>query len=442
MKSKESLLFFIRINIGGSTQISFVGGAVYNGVMNRMSWINTKIKTVGALLSNPKIVMAGPAMDLFLCNYLRKFKVKDIEGKLVLHSHLPPLNSPAFSRFIEEHLLARTTGPSHAQIGLTNLCPQNCQYCYNKNRKGVLLDTSSIMSLIDDLKKMGVFWIGFTGGEPLLNKDLLKITEHVGDNCASKLFTTGCTLTSQMANDLRKAGLYSVSVSLDHWTEDIHDLGRGYKGAFKTALKAIELFKETGGIHVSVSSVLSVDMIRNGQVETFLHFLERLGVDEAWISETKPSIEAFWDKKFVITEADRLYLVALQDRYNKKNGITVNYLSHFEGKEHFGCNAGHKMIYIDSFGEVGPCVFTPITFGNIKNASIENIFFEMKKRFPSEGSCFINKNYTLLQKYNSGEYPIPREATLEMMKEVKFDSYSKFYELYYGKSARPIDESL
>ena len=111
-------------------------------------------------------------------------------------------------------------------------------------------------------------------------------------------------------------------------------------------------------------------MIRGGQVEGFLQFLKGLEVDEAWLSEVKPSIEAFWDDNLIITEEDRLKLVRLQDRYNAGGRMTVNYLGHFEGKECFGCNAGHKMVYVDAFGEVSPCVFTPMSFGNVQTGSL------------------------------------------------------------------------
>jgi MoaA/NifB/PqqE/SkfB family radical SAM enzyme len=400
------------------------------GTRIRMSKFQAKINLAKALLSNPRILKAGPRMDLFLLTYLRKFKIKNIGGKLVIHSHLPPLNSPAYARFIDEHLLAKTNGPSHAQIGVTNLCPQNCAYCYNKNRTGRLLDTDNILQLIQNLKKLGVFWIGFTGGEPLLNKDLVKIVENVGDSCASKLFTTGCTLTRQLAIDLKMAGLFSVSISLDSQNEKEHDSIRGYSGAFRTALKAIEIFKSISGLHVSVSSVLSRNMINNHEVESFLDYLANLGVDEAWLSETKPSIDAYWNRDFVITEEERLALVSIQDKYNKWDRMTVNYLGHFEGREHFGCNAGRKMIFIDPFGEVSPCVFTPFSFGNITEASIDSIYTEMTNCFPSEGDCFINKNYPLFQKYYKGQYPIPRTDSLQLMKEVAFRSPSKFYQIY------------
>lgn len=386
---------------------------------------------VKALLANYRMVRVKPSLNLFLYHYLQKFKPIDLDGNLIIHSHLPPLNSKAYSRFVTEHLLRQSAGPSHAQIGLTNACPQNCLYCYNKNRRGQTMATAEILELIRRLKKMGVVWLGFTGGEPLLNKDIIEILESAGDDVTLKLFTTGCTLTKQLAADLRRAGLVYVSVSLDHWQERKHDEARRYPGAFQTALKAIEIFKGLGNVHLSVSSVLSRDMIRNGQVEEFLQFLIDLEVHEAWLSEAKPSVAAYWHKELVITEEERLKVCQLQDQYNQMGTITVNYLGHFEGREHFGCNAGHKMVYVDAFGELSPCVFTPMTFGNIREKSIETLFADMKRCFPSEGTCFINKNFELIHKYVRDDAIVSPEDSFALMREVQFEPRSRFFKLYY-----------
>lgn len=398
-----------------------------------MSTIKNRLTLTTALLSKPQILKAKPSINWFLLQYLRKFRAIKVGDNLILHSHLPPLNSKAYTRFIKEHLLLKIDGPSHAQIALTNACPQNCEYCYNKDRKGKVIDTKTIKKVIKDLKEMGVFWLGFTGGEPLLQKDIVKITESVGDDCAIKLFTTGCTLSKQLAKDLRNAGLFSVSVSLDHWQEEEHDKVRKYQGAFQTALKAIEIFKDIGGVHVGVSAVLSKDMIKKNQVEEFLDFLIGMEIHEAWLSECKPSIEDFWTDDLVISEQERLKLVKLQDRYNKEGRITVNYLAHFEGKEHFGCNAGHKMVYVDPFGEVSPCVFIPITFGNVSETSIKTIFKEMRKFFPSEDTCFINKNYGIIQKYFKGTAPLGIQESVKVAEEACFGHRSRFFELNYGR---------
>lgn len=396
-----------------------------------MAKSKNRIELVKALLSNPQILKTKFSINWFLLQYLRKFKPRKVGRNLILHSHLPPVNSKAYTRFINEHLLAKTDGPSHAQIALTSACPQNCEYCYNKDRKGKVMDTAIIKKVVQELKEMGVFWLGFTGGEPLLQEDIVKITESVGDDCAVKLFTTGCTLTRQLAQDLRNAGLFSVSVSLDHWKQELHDKARRYAGAFQTALKAIDIFKNLGDVDVGVSAVLSKEMIKRGEVEEFLDFLNGLGIHEAWLSECKPSVQDFWTDDQVITEQERLRLVEIQDRYNREGKITVNYLAHFEGKEHFGCNAGHKMVYIDPFGEVSPCVFIPMTFGNVREESLKKIFKEMKSHFPSEDRCFINKNYKLIQQYFRGIAPLGIQESVKVRKEACYGRRSRFFQLYY-----------
>ena len=397
-----------------------------------MSNLREKAAVFGAVVRNPQILKAGLPLNLFLLRYLRKFRVRRVGKNWIIHSHLPPINSPAYKRFIDEHLLGRTDGPSHAQIGVTTDCPQRCAYCYNKGRSGRVMDTATIKRVVRELQESGVFWLGLTGGEPLLNKDLPEIVESAAAGCAVKLFTTGSTLTPRVASDLKQAGLFSVSVSLDDWREQEHDRARGTPGAFREALRAIEIFRKTDGLQVGVSAVLSREMIVRDEVEALIDFLSGLGVHEAWLSEAKPCVPGFWESDRVITEAERLKLVALQDRINRKGGITVNYLGHFEGREHFGCNAGHKMVYVDSYGEVSPCVFLPLTFGNVMDRPVGEIFAAMKRHFPSEESCFVNRNYPLLQKHGRGGIPLGPEESRKLMAEACFGPPSEFNKIFHG----------
>jgi MoaA/NifB/PqqE/SkfB family radical SAM enzyme len=344
--------------------------------------------------------MAKPAVNLFLLRYLRKFRLRRVDGQTIVHSHLPPLESRAYSRFIAGHLLKISDGPSHAQIAVTN-----------------------------------VFWLGLTGGEPLLQKDLVAITGEAAPDCAVKLFTTGCGLTPALARDLKSAGLFSVSISLDHWTARVHDAARGYPGAFRTALDAIDTFK-AAGLHVGVSAVLTRDMIRGGGTETFLGFLEGLGLDEAWLSEAKPSARPFWSEEFVVTEDERRSLVDLQDRANARGGMTVNYLGHFEDGRHFGCNAGWKFVYVDPFGEVGPCVFAPLSFGNVRERSLGDIWAGMRARFAPGSTCFMNANYALFPKHFDGRIPLSPEASHRLMDDVRFGPPGRFVGLLEGPRGR------
>lgn len=391
---------------------------------------------VKSLLANPAILTAGPGLDLFLLGYLRKFRLREVGGQVIVHSHLPPLNSRAYGRFVREHLVRHNDGPSHAQIAVTSACPQHCTFCYNRDRTGRPLTSAEILRAIDALADLGVFWIGLTGGEPLLKADLARIVEHAAERCSVKLFTTGCGLTPEAARDLKSAGLFSVSVSLDHWDEQVHDGGRNYPGAFKAALQAIATFKDSG-LDTGVSAVLSKEMVTRGETATFLRFLEGLGVHEIWLSETKPSVQPFWDEALLITEAERRELIALQDRHNRAGGATLNYLGHFESAEHFGCTAGRKMIYVDAFGEVSPCVFLPMTFGNIRQRPLAEIVGEMRRSFRLGSTCCISSHYDLVRERAGAGLPLPAEQSAAMMRRVRFTPQSRFFALHERRFGPP-----
>jgi MoaA/NifB/PqqE/SkfB family radical SAM enzyme len=115
--------------------------------------------------------------------------------------------------------------------------------------------------------------------------------------------------------------------------------------------------------------------------------------------------------------------------------MTVNYLGHFESREFFGCNAGHKMVFVDACGEVSPCVFTPMTFGSIHRRPLREIFAEMKSRFPSDEACFINKSFPLLRAAGRGRGFLDHAASLRVMDQAEFGPLSGFFRLYYrGRS--------
>jgi len=396
----------------------------------------TMRNAIKALLANPAILTAGPALDLFLCRYMRKFRLREVGGHVIVHSHLPPLGSKAFGRFVNEHLVRRNDGPSHAQIAVTSACPQRCSFCYNRDRTGTPLSRAEILWTIDQLADAGVFWLGLTGGEPLLSRDLVEIVAHAATRCSVKLFTTGWGLTPRRARDLKSAGLFSVSVSLDHWDEETHDRGRNYQGAFRAALAAIATFREAG-LDTGVSTVLSKEMVARGETARLLEFLETLGVHEIWLSETKPSVQPFWDEALLITDEERRRLIALQDRYNRSGHATLNYLGHFESAEHFGCTAGRKMVYVDAFGEISPCVFAPMTFGNLRQRPLAAILTEMRSAFRLGSACFISRHYEMLRDRSAGGLPVPPDRSAEMMQQVRFTPMSRFFELHARRFGQP-----
>lgn len=77
--------------------------------MRQMIKKASTLAVIRALVSNVSQIRVKPTINWFFIQYLSKFTVLDIDGNLILHSHLPPINSKAYTRFIKEHLLNRNS---------------------------------------------------------------------------------------------------------------------------------------------------------------------------------------------------------------------------------------------------------------------------------------------------------------------------------------------
>jgi MoaA/NifB/PqqE/SkfB family radical SAM enzyme len=391
------------------------------------------------LAAAPSLLAVRPTVSAFLAGYLRRFPAVDVGGNLVLHSHLPPLDSPAYARFVRLHLVDRVAGPSHAQVAVTAACPQRCAVCYNRDRAGRALDDVELGRAIEDLVASGVVWLGLTGGEPLLRADLPRLVALGRGRCAVKLFTTGMGATRELAAALRDAGLFSVSVSIDDPDEATNDRGRGFPGAWRAAVEAVEAFRAADGLHVGISAVLSRDAIRRAEeIDRLMAFAATLGVHEVWLSEVKPTVASLWHEDLVLSEDERRAVAAYQDRWNARvrggrRGATLNYLGHFEGAEQFGCNAGRKMIYVDPFGEVCPCVFTPFSFGNLRDRPLATIVADLARRFPTGDRCFMNRNWPLVAALSKGRLPMAHDEAEALVDRAEFGALSAFNERHLGR---------
>jgi len=75
---------------------------------------------------------------------------------------------------------AERRNPFSVMFELTYECNFDCIHCYvrGSRKEKRELNTKEVFSVLDELKKMGIFRIGFTGGEPLLRKDIFDILDY------------------------------------------------------------------------------------------------------------------------------------------------------------------------------------------------------------------------------------------------------------------------
>jgi len=102
------------------------------------------------------------------------------------------------------------------QIFITTKCNLCCDYCQVTKRttKDVSLDCWE--EILERLAKWGVTIVSITGGEPLIRKDLEDIIVKMRKlRMISRLNTNGTLLTPARIDSLAKAGLCSLSLSLD-----------------------------------------------------------------------------------------------------------------------------------------------------------------------------------------------------------------------------------
>jgi radical SAM enzyme (rSAM/lipoprotein system) len=88
-----------------------------------------------------------------------------------------------------------------------------------------------------------------TGGEPLMRKDLEKCGEEIYKRGYPwGMVTNGFGLTAERFNSLLKAGLRSITISLDGLNPETHDWFRGKSGSWEKAIQAIEGVVATGDL--------------------------------------------------------------------------------------------------------------------------------------------------------------------------------------------------
>ena len=117
---------------------------------------------------------------------------------------------------------------------LTRRCNLRCIHCYASASEDSAreLTTDEAKAVIDDLAEMGIPLLLFSGGEPLLRKDIFELASYAtskGIRCA--LSTNGTLITPEIAEKIKEAGFVYVGVSFDGLKETI-DRFRGVVGAF------------------------------------------------------------------------------------------------------------------------------------------------------------------------------------------------------------------
>jgi MoaA/NifB/PqqE/SkfB family radical SAM enzyme len=330
----------------------------------------------------------GPQLQGYLDFYLSQLNKNPVlavrNGGNVYSLFLPPIPSEAavldLTRKLMRKLFGRTI-PSTCTLSTINTCQADCIHCsaaQSMQQSRENLSTEEFKAAVDQALELGVVNVTLSGGEPLLRKDLFDIVAHVEpDKANCMMFTNGELLTRENARRLKEAGMFSVMVSLDSPRAADHDAMRRRPGMFDKAVDGIRNLLEEE-VLVGISTYASHENIDNGDLEAIMRLGGELGVQEVVIFDSVPTGAFLRNCECILTEPERETIRAWTEEWREDPAypscISMSWVNSPQGA---GCFAANEQFYMTSWGDIGPCDFTPFTFGNVKEEPLETIWMRM-----------------------------------------------------------------
>jgi len=138
--------------------------------------------------------------------------------------------------------------PVLSEIAVTYRCNLRCEFCYIGDKAYPELGTSDCKKVLFKIfNEAKVPSVSFTGGEPLLRKDIVSLVEYASEiGLWTNLITNGTLLEEGLVKRLKDAGLCSAQVSLEGHNPKIHDRITGVSGSFEATIKGIKILQKYG----------------------------------------------------------------------------------------------------------------------------------------------------------------------------------------------------
>ncbi len=294
----------------------------------------------------------------------------------------------------------RSLDGSIAIWNFTNRCNLACKHCYSyaDPNSEDFLSTQIILDTIPELKKAGIKFVIFSGGEPLIRRDIFEISQAMQDaGIITYLSTNGLYINEKNVDKIIETFNY-IGISIDG-IEKVHDDFRGLEGAYRKSLDAIALIQKHGG-NAGIRFTLT-DETKDSFYSIF-ELAESIGVNKIYISHLVYSGRGLDNLAIDITpEQRREFVEFIINRafryYREKRGIDVvtgnmemdaiYFLNKFSQLypekademrkrliEWGGNSAGRRLVNIDWMGNVKPDPFFPFTVGNITQKPFSEIW--------------------------------------------------------------------
>lgn len=375
--------------------------------------------------------------SVLLFSFWHNKLIKLQNGTYKLHLYIPAYPTRAFFKSVEDKLIHNPPRPITIVYSVTKACTFKCSHCYQRKDKGVDIPLDLKLKTIKDIGECGVTYINIEGGDAFLKFDeLCAILDYLDDSMEVWINTTGANVTKEKLQTLKDKGCCGLMVSIHNDKPQKHDEFVGIEGAYDMAVQTLKWCYEVG-LGSAINTVLEKDKIEDGSFLGIMELAKDLNCN--FVQLIHPKRAGLWLNNKELATNDKLtidYVLKAHKYYN--NAFRQNYPAlpaqvEEEQPSKFGCTSGGiDRFYIGASGEVQPCEFLNISFGNVKDEDFKVIFERMRSYFKTPCEHWLCTTQAqaideLMKKYNLTQTPIPYEYTKELVENWNRGNSTKLY---------------
>jgi MoaA/NifB/PqqE/SkfB family radical SAM enzyme len=262
----------------------------------------------------------------------------------------------------------------YLMFGITYNCQLKCPHCCvgnYENEPNRELTTAEIKDVLDQSTK--AFVVNFFGGEPTMRSDLMEIIKYASERSVYVFCdTNGLKISRDYANQLKENGLEMLYVSIDSHIPEKHDELRGVKGTFEKAVQGIRNALDAR-LKCALSTYITKENLANGEFEKVIQLAKDLGANGVRYLLPTPAGRWLYHPEVALThEEERTVRKIVDFPYVCRD-------FYFQTQSSSQCRgvADGLYFYISPYGDVQPCCFMPLTFGNVREEPLKIILEKM-----------------------------------------------------------------
>src|ERR1700745_182663 len=256
---------------------------------------------------------------------------------------------------------------------ITYRCPLHCPYCSNptQTRDDQELTTDEWTRVIREAAGLGVLQIGFSGGEPLVRRDLAELVHAAREaNLYTNLVTSGIGFDDDRIGAVRHAGLDSVPLSFQSDNAVLADEIAGARAHRRKLDVAAKI--RAAGIPLSLNFVIHRRNI--DRLAQMIDLTEALGAERVELANVQFYGWAFRNRAALLPtreQVNRARDIASAAKARLAGKIDVLYVlpDYYETRPKPCLNGwGRRYVTVNPIGDVLPC---PTASSAISNLSLE-----------------------------------------------------------------------